>query len=116
MSLQRQLSKGWIVELGYVGTNGINLEGRDDVNRFTGDLVVNNGILKRLNQNLSGVTYVTNGVNSGYNGMTAEIRHQMGNSLMLQANYRWSKWLDDSSDTSSSFFSDNSQAAAGRRM
>jgi hypothetical protein len=113
LSLQRQVSPGWIVELGYVGTNGINLERRDDVNRFTGDLVVNNGTLKRLNQNLSGVTYVTNGVNSSYNGMTAEIRHQMGNTFMLQANYRWSKWLDDSSDTSSSFFSDNSQGGRG---
>ncbi len=113
LSLQRQVARGWMVEVGYVGTNGINLERRDDINRFTGDLIVNNGTLKRINQNLSGVTYVTNGVNSSYNGMTAEIRHQTGRTLMLQANYRWSKWLDDSSDTSSSFFSDNSQGGRG---
>jgi len=51
--------------------------------------------------------------------MTAEIRHQASKTLMVQANYRWSKWFDDESDTASSFFADNSQgcdlvAHAGR--
>jgi hypothetical protein len=32
---------------------------------------------------------------------------------MVQANYRWSKWLDDESDTASSFWADNSQGSRG---
>jgi len=45
--------------------------------------------------------------------MTAEVRHQAGRTLMVQANYRWSKWLDDESDTASSFWADNSQGSRG---
>jgi hypothetical protein len=113
LSLQHEFARGWIAELGYVGTNGVNLERRDDINRFNGDLLVNNGVQKRINQNWAGITYATNGVTSNYNGMTAEIRHQASRTLMVQANYRWSKWFDDESDTSSSFFSDNSQGGRG---
>ena len=36
---QRRVGKHWVVELGYVGTQGVNLERIDDVNRFNGDLL-----------------------------------------------------------------------------
>ena len=36
---QRRLGQHWVVELGYVGTQGVNLERIDDVNRFNGDLL-----------------------------------------------------------------------------
>jgi hypothetical protein len=113
LGLQHEFAKGWIAELGYIGTTGVNLERRDDLNRFNGDLLINNGTLKRLNQNWAGITYATNGVSSSYNSMTAEIRHQASRTLMVQANYRWSKWFDDESDTASSFWADNSQGSRG---
>jgi len=113
LSLQHEFAESWIAELGYIGTNGINLERRDDVNLFDGDLLINNGVQKRLNHNWSGVAYATNGVTSNYNAMTAEIRHQAGRTLSLHADYRWSKWFDDESDTASSFWADNSQGSRG---
>jgi hypothetical protein len=113
LSLQREVAKSWIVELGYAGTHGINLERRDDINRFTGDLLANNGKANRINQNLAGVTYVTNGVSSSYNAFTAEVRHQVATSLTLQANYRWSKWLDTDSDTNIGSFLDNGNGSVG---
>ncbi len=113
LSLERQIVSGWTAEVSYIGTNGINLERRDDVNRYDGDLLAHGGTLQRLNPNFAGVTYATNGVNSSYNSMTAELRHEMSQTLMLKANYRWSKWLDDSSDTASSFFADSSQGSRG---
>jgi len=113
MNLQREVIKGWIVEVGYVGTNGINLERRDDINRFNGDLLANNGKAMRINQNLAGVTYVNNGVTSSYNAFTAEIRHQVATGFTLQANYRWSKWIDTSSDTISGSFLDNADGTVG---
>jgi len=99
-NIEREAIRNWIVEVGYVGTTGINLERIDDINRFTGDLITNNGSLKRINPNFGTMTYITNGITSGYNALTAEVRHQAGKSLTMQANYRWSKWLDDGSDTS----------------
>jgi len=112
-NVQREVARKWIVELGYVGTNGINLERRDDINRFDGDLIVNDGKLERINHNFGPMTFVENGVTSSYNAMTAEVRHQIGGGLTLQANYRWSKWLDTSSDTSANFFTDNPEGAKG---
>ncbi|HEY0462281.1 MAG TPA: TonB-dependent receptor, partial [Pyrinomonadaceae bacterium] len=37
LNVQRQLGSGWIAEIGYNGTIGVNLERIDDINRFTGD-------------------------------------------------------------------------------
>jgi len=113
LSLQREVARGWIVELGYVGTDGINLERRDDINRFTGDLLLNKGQARRINQNLAGVTYVTNGVTSNYNAFTAEVRRQVATGLTLQANYRLSRWLDSNSDTNTGSFLDNADGSVG---
>ena len=110
-NIEREISHNWIVELGYVGTNGINLERREDINRFDGDL--SDGTQNRLNPNFAGVSYATNGVTSTYNAMTAEIRHRVGTGLTLQANYRWSKWLDTSSDTATSSFPDDTEVNKG---
>jgi hypothetical protein len=105
--VQRELSKGWIAEIGYVGTRGVNLERLDDVNRFAGDLL--DGKEDRINPNFGQLVYVTNGVNSIYNAMTAELRHKFARGFSLQTNYRWSKWLDTASDTSTGQFTDNSE-------
>lgn len=39
LNVQREIKNGWIAEIGYVGTNGVNLERIDDVNRSSGDLL-----------------------------------------------------------------------------
>ncbi len=106
-NLQRELTAGWIAEVGYVGTRGVNLERIDDVNRFAGDLA--DGREDRINPNFGQLVYVTNGVNSSYNAMTAELRHKFSRGFSLQTNYRWSKWLDTASDTSTGQFGDNSE-------
>ena len=110
-NVQREVGKNWIVELGYVGTNGINLERIEDINRVTGDQL--DGKVNRVNPNFGPVLYVTNGVNSSYHAFTAEVRHNLSRGLTLQANYRWSKWLDDGSDTSTGQFLDNDQPGKG---
>ena len=112
---QHEFKGGWIAEVGYVGTNGINLERIDDVNRFAGDLL--DGREDRLNPNFGVLLFVTNGVTSSYHAATAEIRRSLSNTkiggLSLQANYRWSKWLDTSSDTSTGQFTDNAEPGKG---
>jgi hypothetical protein len=103
--------RGWIVEVGYNGTRGVNLERIDDLNRFAGDLL--DGKEDRINPNFSTLLFVTNGVDSIYHAMTAEVRRNLSTSFSIQANYRWSKWLDTSSDTSTGQFSDNSEPGKG---
>jgi len=111
LNLQREVWKGWIVEAGYTGTRGVNLERIDDVNRFAGDLL--DGKEDRINPNFSTLLFVTNGVNSIYHAATLEVRRNLSRQFSLQANYRWSKWLDTSSDTSTGQFADNSEPGKG---
>jgi len=51
LSVEHTIAKGWIAELGYVGTTGINLERIDDVNRADGDLL--DGHFDGVNPNLA---------------------------------------------------------------
>jgi hypothetical protein len=108
---QRRLGDRWMLEVGYVGTQGVNLERIDDVNRFNGDLL--DGREDRVNPNFSVLLFVTNGVTSSYHAFTSEIRREFTGGLSLQANYRWSKWLDTSSDTSTGQFADNAEPGKG---
>lgn len=110
-NVQRQLFNGWIVEAGYNGTIGVNLERIDDINRFRGDLL--DGVEDRINPNFGTLLFVTNGVNSSYHGGTFEVRKGFSKGFSLQANYRFSKWLDTSSDTSTGQFADNSEPGKG---
>jgi hypothetical protein len=110
-NIQHEIRSTWVVEIGYVGTNGINLERIDNVNRVDGDLL--DGVLNNVNPNFGPLLFVTNGVNSSYNALTAEIRHSFGHGFTMLANYRWSKWIDDGSDTSTGQFLDNSEPGKG---
>jgi hypothetical protein len=89
----------------------VNLERIDDVNRFAGDLL--DGREDRINPNFGVLLFVTNGVSSTYHAFTSEIRREFANGLSLQANYRWSQWLDSASDTSTGQFQDNSEPGKG---
>ncbi len=111
LNVQRRLPRDWAVEVGYVGTTGINLERIDDVNRFNGDLL--DGREDRLNPNFGVLLFVTNGVTSSYNALTLEARRPFNHGFSLQTNYRWSKWLDTSSDTSTGQFQDNAEPGKG---
>lgn len=111
LNLQREFVNGWIVELGYTGTAGVNLERIDDINRFAGDLA--DGREDRINPNFGTLLFVTNGVNSRYHAGTAELRRGFRRGLSVQVNYRWSKWIDTSSDTSTGQFQDNSEPGRG---
>jgi hypothetical protein len=115
LNIQREIKNGWIAEIGYVGTDGVNLERIDDVNRVAGDLLnpAHFGKPQRLNPNFGPILFVTNGVSSNYNAFTAELRRNFGQILNLQANYRWSKWIDSASDTSTGQFFDNDQPGKG---
>jgi hypothetical protein len=108
---QHRLAERWTVQFGYIGTRGVNLERIDDVNRFEGDLL--DGREDRLNPNFGVLLFVTNGVSSSYHALTSEVRRDFADGFSLQANYRWSKWLDTSSDTSTGQFQDNSEPGKG---
>lgn len=111
LNAQQRVGRHWMIEVGYVGTRGVNLERIDDVNRFAGDLL--DGREDRVNPNFGVLLFVTNGVSSSYHALTSELRRELAGGLSLQMNYRWSKWLDTSSDTSTGQFQDNAEPGKG---
>lgn len=115
LSVDHELFKGWIAEVGYTGTTGVHLERLNDINRVAGDLLnpTHFNKLRRVNSNFGAVTQVTNDVASSYNGGTAEIRHSLSHGLSFQANYRFAKWIDEGSDTQPGQFGDSSEPLKG---
>ncbi len=108
---QQRLGDKWMVETGYVGTRGRDLERIDDVNSFAGDLL--DGREDRLNPNFTVLLFVTNGVDSTYDAFTVDLKREFSSGFSMQTNYRFSRWLDTSSDTSTSQFQDNSEPGKG---
>ncbi|MFN8004111.1 MAG: hypothetical protein U0X75_24215 [Acidobacteriota bacterium] len=98
----------------YNGTRGVNLERIDDINRFAGDLL--DGREDRINPNFGTLLFVTNGVDSQYHAATLEVRRNLSKQFSVQANYRWSKWLDTSSDTSTGQLQTIPNRAKARRI
>ena len=66
LSLQQQLTDSLVFELNYSGLASHHLPVTTDINRFNDDLIINNGVLTRLNQSFGSINYqTTNGNSSG---------------------------------------------------
>jgi len=57
LGLQQDLGRGFILEADYNGSTSDHLFVQTDVNRFAGDLIVNDGVQKRLNHQFGEIDY-----------------------------------------------------------
>jgi hypothetical protein len=87
---------GWKTVIGanYSGSKGYNQLTGTDMNRFAGDLIVNNNQLTRLNPNFGSINYVYNGNSTSYNAMILSVRRMASDWLTLQASYTLSRVTD----------------------
>jgi len=106
--VQYQLPKGIVWETNYVGTWGRKLVGIKNLNTFPGRTagganplspVGSNNGTGRPNPNVSNINLRTNGFSSNYNALQTSVRKHFANGLEFDANYTWSKALDQISDT-----------------
>lgn len=95
LSVQQQLQNNLIMEGNYSASVAHHLPVfNSDINRFAGDLIVNNGTLKRLNSSFAGTEYATSDGNSiGNYGSFAVIR-TLSHGLALRGIYTYGKTLD----------------------
>ena len=100
-SVQHQFVGGWVASVGYTGSHSTNLLTGSvlnqfpgtDINRFAGDLIVNNNVLTRLNQSFGSIGYTTNGNKSTYNAFIATVEKRFAKGGLLTASYtRSSSW------------------------
>jgi len=105
---QYEIAKDLIWETNYVGTFGRKLIGIKNLNTFPGrtaggpnpdDPLGLNNSNKRPNTNVSNINLRTNGFDSNYNALQTSLRKRFANGLSFDANYTYSKGLDQISDT-----------------
>lgn len=95
LSLQQQLPYNTIAQLNYSASAAHHLPVyNQDVNRFSGDLIVNNGTLQRLNPNFGAIQYATSDGNSIGEYFSAMLTHTVSHGFALQGIYTFGKDLD----------------------
>jgi hypothetical protein len=117
LGLQYEFKSGWVLDLGYAGSSGINLLDTDqNLNTAqlipAGDSITLNGsggavsVTTNTKANAAArvpfVGYQPTGVEqtsfngiSNFNSLQADVKHQFGHGLTMQAAYTWSKTLTD---------------------
>jgi len=102
LSVQQQLMKDLTLEVNYSATAAHHLPTyNQDLNRFSGDLIVNNGSLTRLNPNFGDINYGTSEGNSIGNYGSATITRRYSHGLAFRGIYTYGKALDTISNAQS---------------
>jgi hypothetical protein len=98
LSIQREFARSWVGELAYVGSNGTNLPFNFDANQVP---------VERLSQSLAlgdaarpfpqfqGLGSNSYNAISNYQSLQLQVRKRFSNGLNIDANYTWSKFLDE---------------------
>ena len=116
LAIEQKLPGNTVLTLGYVGTRGVHLWQSEDVNTVLPTAIVNGapfwdpailgpkeaaGCLSivptcRANPNFGANTQIESHGESFYNGLQVGVNKRLGHGLQFQANYVWSKLLDNS--------------------
>jgi len=94
LSVQQELKNNLIVEVNYSASAAHHLPIYQDINRFNGDEVINNGVLTRLNPNFGSVNYGTSNGNSIGNYGSVTVTRRIDHGLGLRGIYTIGKALD----------------------
>lgn len=96
--IERQFGNNWAINIGYVGTRGVNFPYFQQVNGYQN---VCAGCFKPYpflssapNPIFGAVTQLEVGSNSNYNGLQTSVTKRFGNGLQFNVNYTYSKCLD----------------------
>jgi len=106
LAVQRQLTKGLSVEVGYLGTAGRQLGIPVTFNRID----PNTG--RRPDPNFATITLVDDVGRSNYHGLTSLLQQRFSKRLSFTAAYTWSKALDTTHDAVAPFGSESGSAVA----
>lgn len=101
LSVQQELPKNVAIEVNYSASAAHHLPIYQDINRFDGDLIVNNGSLHRLNPNFADIQYGTSNGNSQGNFGSALVQRRLTHGLALRGIYTYGKTLDTYSNAQS---------------
>ncbi len=96
VGVQYALGNNWVLEANYIGSSAHKLLSQYDVNRFAGDLIVNNNVLTRLNTSFGAIGLTSAQINSFYTGGTVVLKKRMSHGLTFDTAYTFGKAIDGS--------------------
>ena len=99
-SVQHELPGRIVASAGYSGSRSnrlldgsvLNQFPGTDVNRFAGDLIVNQNTLTRLNPSFGAISYTTNNVSSRYDAFIATVQRRFSSGQISASYTRSSSW------------------------
>ncbi len=97
LSIQHEFAQGWAVHASYISTLGRKLTGLIDMNTFPGR-TAGIGSSRRPNTSIGQDNSRNNAFKSNYHGMELQVVKRYSYGLQLQANYTFSKSIDEISD------------------
>ena len=105
LTLEHAFGANWFMRFEYVGNKGTHLGGTGDQEAgllalnpsvyIPGQSTENNIQQRRLNPSFGFVDSINSGVNSNYNAGQLELEKRVSHGLAFQANFTWSKALND---------------------
>jgi len=98
LGLQWEFKGGYVFETNYIGTFGKKLIGILNINTFNGRVGTGYSS-RRPNPNVNNDNFRTNAYASNYAGLQMILRRRYSNGLQFNANYTYSKAIDQLSDT-----------------
>lgn len=102
LSIEQQLRPNLVAELNYSASAVHHLPVyNQDVNRLAGDLIVNKGVLTRLNPNFGDIIYATSDANSAGEYGSAMMNRSFTHGFSIEGIYTWGKTLDEISASGS---------------
>jgi hypothetical protein len=102
LSIQQELPWHLTAELNYSGSAAHHLPVfNQDINRFAGDIIQNNGTLTRLNPNFGDINYASSNANSIGNYGSAQLQRRLSKGVSLRGIYTVGKALDPFSTSGS---------------
>ncbi|MGA2002371.1 MAG: TonB-dependent receptor [Terriglobales bacterium] len=110
LGVQYQLGKDFVLESNYVGTFGHKLEGILGEATYDGRTIGGGYSGNLVNPNYGRISFRTNCCSSNYHGFQTTLRKRFSSGLQFNANYTYSKAMDDISDTLSGKISGASNA------
>ncbi len=97
-SVQRELAKNWVLELGYTGSHSLRLPIISDYNQALpnqpGQTLGTQA--RRPDQAFGAITWVNPGGQTAYNGLSARVEHRFASGLFFVNSFTWSKALGNS--------------------
>jgi hypothetical protein len=104
-SIQRELSKGTILELAYNGSHSVRLPIIGDYNQAYLNLPGQTlGVqARRPDQSFGPITWLDPAGSNTYNGLSARLEHRFSNGLYFLNSFTWSKALGNSEQALESF-------------